>query len=63
MTPSPRFHRQVPGDIAEAIKWYEEISSELANRVREALRQTFAKIRSPPNSYGIVFDDVCASEE
>jgi len=58
MKDSVRFHSQVPHDLAEAIAWYEDVSSDLANRYRGAVRSAFAAIRSQPLTYGVVFDDV-----
>ena len=58
MTDPLRFHPQVPRDVADAIGWYEEISKDLANRLRAAIRDAFARIRNEPLTYGILFDDV-----
>ena len=44
MTDQLRFHPQVPHDLADAIGWYDEISTDLANRLRDAIRDAFAKI-------------------
>lgn len=58
MNRSIRFHSQVPEDLAEAIAWYQEVSADLANRFRRAARDAFTKIRTRPENYGIVFDEV-----
>lgn len=47
MNDAIRFHPHVPNDIAGAIAWYDEVSGELANRYRTAVRKAFAAIRSP----------------
>ena len=54
----PRFHPSVPYDLAEAIAWYEDISVDVANRFRIAVRSAFSKVRSQPLTYGVAFDDV-----
>ncbi len=58
MTDQLRFHPQVPHDLADAIGWYDEISTDLANQLRAAVQDAFAKIRDEPLSYGIIFHDV-----
>jgi len=58
MTDQLRFHPQVPHDLADAIGWYDEISTDLANRLRAAIRDALAKIRDEPLTYGIMFDDI-----
>ena len=58
MNKSVRFHPKVPTDLAEAIAWYEDVSADVANRFRSAVRSAFATIQSHPETYGIVFDDV-----
>lgn len=55
-----RFHPKVPHDLANAIAWYDEISPEISNRFRNAIRDIFARIESQPELSGVVFDDVRA---
>ncbi|MCA9231168.1 MAG: type II toxin-antitoxin system RelE/ParE family toxin [Planctomycetales bacterium] len=58
MNEAVRFHPKVPNDLAEAIAWYEDISADVVNRFRRAVRSSFAEIGAHPEAYGIVFDDV-----
>lgn len=55
MNEAVRFHPKVPNDLAEAIAWYEDISADVVNRFRRAVRSSFAEIGAHPEAYGIVF--------
>jgi plasmid stabilization system protein ParE len=46
-----RFHRLVPDDLAVAIRWYDEISPNLANRFRTEIDATFDRISANPQMY------------
>lgn len=51
MNDSVRFHRLVPDDLADAIRWYDAISPQLANRFREAVNDMLDRIAQSPLMY------------
>ena len=52
-----RIHPLVVSDIATAVGWYDEISSELGNRFRSALTLAIKDIRFSPERFPYAFDD------
>ena len=48
MTERVRFHVDVPGDLASAVRLYDQISPAIANRFRLAAREAFENIRKQP---------------
>ena len=53
-----RFHPSLANDLADAIRWYDEISVELGNRFRMRIDTQFDDISSRPESFPLAFDDV-----
>ena len=53
-----RFHPQLPADLQEAIRWYDEISTDLGNRFRESIDARFDDIAEHPDSFAIAFEEV-----
>ena len=47
-----RFHPHMVSDLRDAVSWYDEISVDLGNRFRMAVRTCFAEIAEKPNRFG-----------
>jgi len=53
-----RFHPLVTSDLRDAIRWYDGISTRLANRFRDLVDARFDQISERPESFPLAFDDV-----
>jgi toxin ParE1/3/4 len=53
-----RFTRWVPGDLIEAIDWYDSKSKGLGDRFRAAVRAALADIEKSPELYPLAFPDL-----
>lgn len=51
MANSRRYHPLVAGDLAAAVNYYDQISIDLGNRFREAIRTRIETITYRPNSF------------
>jgi hypothetical protein len=53
-----RFTHWVPGDLIEAIDWYDSKSKGLGDRFRAAVSAAFADIEKSPELYPLAFTDL-----
>ena len=53
-----RFHPLVANDLSDAIRWYDEISADLANRFRTRIDTQLDEITQRPESFPLAFGDV-----
>jgi plasmid stabilization system protein ParE len=58
MTNRLRFHPLVSSDLRGAIRWYDEISKQLADRFRKRVNARFDDIETQPQLFPTAFDDV-----
>ncbi|MCH8221772.1 MAG: type II toxin-antitoxin system RelE/ParE family toxin [Chloroflexi bacterium] len=58
MAESLRFHPHVASDLRDAIRWYTNISPELANRFRGSVNSGLDGILKNPVLYPIAFEEV-----
>jgi toxin ParE1/3/4 len=53
-----RFNRRVSDDLAQALAWYDAISTELGDRFREAVNEAYNAIVSSPELSSFAFYDL-----
>ena len=56
-----RFHRLFPSDLATATAYYDKISVDLGDRLRNSARDTIRMIVDRPESFGFVRDPIRAA--
>jgi len=56
-----RFHPLAADDIANATTYYDDVSIDLGNKLRESIRVRFSSITEFPESYGQIRDEVRAA--
>ena len=61
MARSRRFHPLVAEDLAQAVSHYDEVSPDLGNRFRLAVRDRIRMITGRPESFGCIHQDFRAA--
>lgn len=56
-----RYHPLVADDLAEAVKYYDDISVDLGNRFRASLRHRLETITERPDSFGRIHKEMRAA--
>lgn len=55
-----RYHPLVADDLIAAVASYDDVSIDLGNRFRDAVRQRLESITDYPESYGTIHQQICA---
>jgi plasmid stabilization system protein ParE len=56
-----RFHPLVADDLAAAVGYYNELSTDLGNQFRDAVRDRLESISEFPESYGCIHEQIRAA--